>query len=187
MFRLDELQFVLYGVLPPGWDLVQYIFALDNFSRFVRLYSVKKATSVTVANCMIDDNISRYGRPRCIVSDHGVQSQSNVWQGRLLVLGVTPTMTSVYHRESNHAERVMRELGRMFRAYCYDNHAQQPRHVSCIECVLNNMVHESTTPKELFLSVEQYNVFSNVLVSPPPSPRTTNQTHYGQGNLTYPL
>jgi len=163
----------LYGPLPPGWNQVRYIFVvLDNFSRFVRLYPVKKATAVTVTNRMIDDYISTYGRPRCIVSDHGVQFRSNVWQKRLSALGVPPTMTSVYHPQSNPAERVMRELGRMFRAYCHENHTEWPRHVSYIEWVLNNTVHESTghTPQELFLSVEQYNPFGKVVSFPPRVP-----------------
>jgi len=121
----------LYGPLPPGWNQVLYIFViLDNFSRFVRLYPVKKANAVAVTNCMIDDYISTYGKPRCILSDHSVQFRSNVWQKRLLALGVSPTMTSVYHPQSNPAERVMRELGRMFRAYCHENHTEWPRYVS---------------------------------------------------------
>jgi len=159
----------LYGPLPPGWNQVRYIFVvLDNFSRFVRLYPVKKATAVAVTNRMIDDYIATYGKPRCIVSDHGVQFRSNVWQNRLLALGVPPTMTSVYHPQSNPAERVMRELGRMFRAYCHEHHTEWPRYVTYIEWVLNNTVHESTghTPQELFLSVEQYNPFGNVVSFP---------------------
>lgn len=159
----------LYGPLPPGWNQVRYIFVvLDNFSRFVRLYPVKRATAVTVTNRMIDDYISTYGKPQCVVSDHGVQFQSNVWQRRLLALGVPPTMISVYHPQSNPAERVMRELGRMFRTYCHENHFEWPRYVSYIEWVLNNTVHESTgyTPQELFLSIEQYNPLGNVVSFP---------------------
>lgn len=159
----------LYGPLPPGWNQVRYIFVvLDNFSRFVRLYPVKRATAVTVTNRMIDDYISTYGKPRCIVSDHGVQFRSKVWQKRLLDLGIPPTMTSVYHPQSNPAERVMRELGRMFRTYCHENHIEWPRHVPYIEWVLNNTVHESTgyTPQELFLSAERYNPFGDVVSFP---------------------
>lgn len=129
---------------------------------------MKKATAVAVANRMIDDYIFTYGKPRFIVSDHGVQFRSRVWQGRLSAIGVPPTMTSVYHPQSNPAERVMRELGRMFRSYCHENHTEWPRHVSYIEWVLNNTVHESTghTPQELFLSEEQYNPFGNVVSFP---------------------
>lgn len=159
----------LYGPLPPGWNQVRYIFVvLDNFSRFVRLYPIKKATAVTVTNRMINDYIGTYGTPRCIVSDHGVQFTSKVWQTRLSDLGIPPTMTTVYHPQSNPAERIMRELGRLFRTYCYENHTDWPHYVRYVEWVLNNTVHEATghTPQELFLKVERYNPFSAVVSFP---------------------
>lgn len=159
----------LYGPLPQGWNNVRYVFVvLDNFSRYVRLYAIKKATAVTVTNRMINDYIATYGSPRCVVSDHGAQFTSKVWQNRLRERGIPPTLTSVYHPQSNPAERVMRELGRMFRTYCHQDHAEWPRHLGYIEWVLNNTVHEATgcTPQELFLTLERYNPFSAVVSFP---------------------
>lgn len=159
----------LYGPLPPGWNKVCYIFVvLDNFSRFVRLYPVKKATAVAVTNRMVDDFISTYGKPNIIVSDHGVQFTSKIWQRRLSEAGVITTMTSVYHPQSNPAERVMRELGRMFRTYCHEQHNLWPQYVTYVEWVLNNTVHEATgyTPKELFLATDRYNPFSKIVSYP---------------------
>lgn len=159
----------LYGPLPPGWNNVRFIFVvLDNFTRYVRLYPLKKSTAVAVTNRMVNDYIPTYGTPRCIVSDHGVQFTSRVWQARLSAVGVPPTMTSVYHPQSNPAERVMRELGRMFRTYCSEQHMQWPRYVTYIEWVLNNTVHEATghTPQELFLKVERCNPFDTAVEFP---------------------
>lgn len=159
----------LYGPLPPGWNNVRFIFVvLDNFTRYVRLYPLKKSTAVAVTNRMVNDYIPTYGTPRCIVSDHGVQFTSRVWQARLSAVGVPPTMTSVYHPQSNPAERVMRELGRMFRTYCSEQHMQWPRYVTYIEWVLNNTVHEATghTPQELFLKVERCNPFDAAVEFP---------------------
>lgn len=156
----------LYEPLPLGWNGVRYIFVvLDNFSRFVRLYPIKKATAVSVTNRIVNDYIATYGVPRCIVSDHGRQFSSKVWQSRLSEAGVPLSMTSVYHSQSNPAERVMKELGRMFRTYCHQEHTEWPRYITYIEWVLNNTVHEATgwTPQELFLSIEQYNPFSPVV------------------------
>jgi len=62
----------LCGPLPQGWNNVRYVFVvLDNFSRYVPLYAIKKATAVTVMNQMINDYIATYGSPRCVVSGHG--------------------------------------------------------------------------------------------------------------------
>lgn len=166
---LGRLLVDIYGPLPLGWNQVRYIFVvLDNFSRFVRLYPIKKATAVTVTNRMVSDYIGTYGVPRCVVSDHGVQFVSKVWQRSLSSLGVPPTTISVYHPQSNPAERVMRELGRMFRTYCHNQHTEWPRYINYIEWVLNNTVHEATgyTPQELFSAVDKYNPFSKVISFP---------------------
>jgi len=43
---LDRVFVDLYGPLPSGWNGVSYIFViLDNFSRFVKLYPLKRATT----------------------------------------------------------------------------------------------------------------------------------------------
>lgn len=62
----------------------------------------------------------------------------------------------------------MRELGRMFRTYCHDQHTEWPRYINYIEWVLNNTVHEATgyTPQELFFKVDKYNPFSTVISFP---------------------
>lgn len=167
---LSRILVDLYGPLPSGWNNVRYIFVvLDNFTRFVRLYPIKRATAVIVTNRMVENYILTYGTPKCIVSDHGAQFSSKMWQDRISELGIIPTMTSIYHPQSNPAERVMRELGRMFRTYCSDNHTQWPRYLTYIEWVLNNTVHEATgyTPQELFLNVQRYNPFDNTITFPP--------------------
>lgn len=113
---LDKLLVDLYGPLPVGWNGVQYVFVvLDNLSRFVRLYPLKKATALAALNCIFNDYIPSHDRPVQIVSDHGSQFSSKLWQSRLKESGVIPTHTSVYHPKSNPSERVMRELGRFFR------------------------------------------------------------------------
>jgi hypothetical protein len=93
---LDKIFVDIYGPLPSGWNGVSYIFVvLDNFSRFVKLYPMKRATAVATTNRMVDSYIATYGKPKIIVSDHGVQFNSKVWQTRLSSLGVPPTFTSV--------------------------------------------------------------------------------------------
>lgn len=160
----------LYGPLPSGWNHVKYVFVvLDCFSRFVRLFPIKRSTAVVVTNRMITDYIEIHGTPQTVVSDHGVQFVSNVWRARLTALGVSVTTTSVYHPQSNPAERVMRELGRLFRTYCHQSHTEWPRYVQYIEWVLNNTVHESTgfTPSEIFLRTERYSPIYEAVECPP--------------------
>lgn len=45
----------LHGPLPSRWNCVKYIFVvLDCFTRFVRLFPIKKSTSISVTNRMIN-------------------------------------------------------------------------------------------------------------------------------------
>jgi hypothetical protein len=92
-----------------------------------------------------------------------------VWQTRLTALGVSVTTTSVYHPQSNQAERVIRELGRFFRTYCHQSHTEWPHYVNYIEWVLNNTIHESTgfTPNEIFLKTERYSPTYEAIEYPP--------------------
>lgn len=46
--------------------------------------------------------------------------------------------------QSNPAEYVMKELGRMFRTYCHQKHSSWPQYVPYIEWKLDNVQHEST-------------------------------------------
>lgn len=167
---LERVCVDLFGPLPPGWNHVCHIFVvLDCFSRFVCLYPIKRANARVVTNRMVHDYIEMYGCPKTVVSDHGVQFMSKVWQTQLINLGIPPTTTSVYHPQSNPAERVMRELGRLFRTYCYDQHMEWPRYIKYIEWVLNNTVHEATgfTPRELFLRQSRYSPIHEAIECPP--------------------
>lgn len=157
---LDKLLVDFYGPLPTGVHRYSYVFVvLDNFTRFVKLYPLCKATAKACVNKLIKDYIPEYGTPKVVVSDHGRQFISHVWQTTLTKLGVQVGHTSVYHPQSNPAERVMRELGRLFRTYCNQRHSDWPKYVTYIEWTLNNVRHESThyTPSELFLNHQKHN------------------------------
>lgn len=142
----------LYGPLPVGKGGVAYLFVvLDTFSKYVKLYPIKKATARAVSKRMVEDYVQEVGKPQVVLSDHGTQFTSQLWRQRLEQSGMIAKFTSVYHPQSNMAERVMRELGRMFRTYCHAKHTTWPSYVSRIEGWINHSTHESTgfTPLDL--------------------------------------
>ena len=64
----------LYGPLPKGRGGVMYIFVvLDTFSKYVRLYSVKQATSKVLSEKITRDYMINVGKPKVILFDHGPQ------------------------------------------------------------------------------------------------------------------
>nr|XP_015840034.1 PREDICTED: retrovirus-related Pol polyprotein from transposon 17.6 [Tribolium castaneum] len=133
-----------YGPLPTGRLGASYVFVvIDVFSKFLKIYPLRKATAKIAAKRLIEV-FSGYIKPKCVLSDHGTQFISNTWQNSLRAADIQPTLSSIRHPESNPSERVMRELGRIFRAYCRENHASWVNHLSNIEDCLNYVPHIST-------------------------------------------
>ena len=53
---------------------VMYVFVvLDTFSKYVRLYSIKRATSRVLSEKITRDYMVNIGKPKVILSDHGPQ------------------------------------------------------------------------------------------------------------------
>jgi len=139
---------------------IAYIFVIvDNFTRFIKLYLLRQANSKICTKKLTTDYFPTFGIPQNIVSDHGRRFRSKYWQTSLKKYNIQVHHTSIYHPQSNLAERVMRELGRMFRTYCHTKHSNWPQYVPYIEWTLNNVRHKSThhTPSELFLKQTPHN------------------------------
>ena len=52
--------------------------------------------------------IPEIGKPQSVVTDHGTQFRGRKWRDTLIDQGVKTYKTSVYHHNSNPAERVLR-------------------------------------------------------------------------------
>ena len=95
-----------YGPLPASIGGCQFIFVvLDNFSKYVSLYPIKRATSAICLNKLIKDYFVKVGRPQRILSDHGSQFTSASWKSRLESEGVKVLYSSIRHPQSNPSER----------------------------------------------------------------------------------
>ena len=123
---------------------------------------------------MLSEKITRdyminVGKPKVILSDHGPQFISGRWCQTLGWEGIIPKHTAVYHPQSNQAERVMRELGRIFRTYCHAKHSEWPLCVQKIENWLNCTTNESTgfTPYELIRGKRPQRILEQLIEYPP--------------------
>jgi hypothetical protein len=112
-----------YGPLPESRSRVTYIFVvIDSFSKFVRLYPLRRAQAKISAQKIVND-LHRIIPVKAVLSDHGTQFQSRQWQDTLRSWGIRPTFSTIRHPQSNPTERVMKELSRLFRTYCSRSHA----------------------------------------------------------------
>ena len=111
-----------------------------------------------------------------ILSDHGSQFTSDKWYDTLRENNIKPIHSSIRHPESNPSERVMRELGRLFRAFCHDKHTSWANMVKQVEWWLCTVTHDSTgfTPNQLHYGVPPDRGIGKVIPFPPD---VTSQSH----------
>ena len=86
-----------------------------------------------------------------ILSDQGVQFQSEMWEKTLKENGIQPVLTSIRHPQGNLAERVNKELGKYLRIYCHNQHNKWAEYLPFFEKAINENYSEATsyTPIEL--------------------------------------
>ena len=105
------------------------------------MYPLKKATTRACLKKLFDYYIPESGKPIRILSDNGTQFTADLWRTDLEKNNIKVTFSSVRHPESNPTERVMRELGRFFRSFCYEIHSSWSDHVPRIENLMNITTH----------------------------------------------
>lgn len=108
--------------LPVSDGNTMVLVVVDRFSKACRLIPFASPPSAfQVADVLFQHVFRCYGLPKDILSDRGPQFTSRVWRAFMERLGLTVSLTSGYHPESNgQAERTIQELGRFLRTYCHD-------------------------------------------------------------------
>lgn len=82
--------------------------------------------------------------------------------------GDSPEKTSPYNPQANPVERVMRELGKVLRAYASDDHKSWDQIIPRLETVINHLAHSSTncTPMALEFDYRWYSPGRRVRIDP---------------------
>lgn len=158
-----------YGPLPRSVGGVQYIFVvLDAFTKYVKLYPIKRETTEIVLKKLCEDYFVEMGKPKRLLADHGSQFTSQKWAKKLDQLGIKFIFSSVRHPQGNPVERVMRELGRLFRTLCSEKHTRWGKQFADIEFFLNVTTHHSTgfSPFELQFGVKPSDPVQKILSFP---------------------
>nr|CAH7750000.1 unnamed protein product [Callosobruchus chinensis] len=159
----------LIGPLPPSRGGVAYVLVfVDAFTKYVRLYALKKATTRAILNRFIKDYCEKVQTPKCMLSDNGSQYTSKLWSQELDKLEIKYKRTLVYFPEGNLTERYNREVGRLLRTYCHEKHPRWAYVLDFVEFCLNNAVSESTgfAPVTLQLQQKQVNPIDEYLEYP---------------------
>jgi len=131
---------------------MKYILAIiDIFSKYVKLYAIRRATMDIILRKITGDYIPKYGSVKQKLTDNGTQFRNDKWTKQLQAARIRVIFTTTYHPEGNPVERTNREIGRILRTYCHSTHAGWVKWVNTIEFWLNHTTHESTgyTPQQI--------------------------------------
>lgn len=112
----------LMGPFPSSSSGFQYVVVtLCLFSKYVWIRPLTAATANGVASHLENDVFLRYGAPKILLSDNGVQYKNKLIRELCEPYGVKQWFTYSYHPEANPTERVYRVLKVMISSYLQDN------------------------------------------------------------------
>src|ERR1700678_4103413 len=112
----------------------------------------KTITSEDTAQLLLDNLYKRFGLPDKIISDRGPQFAAKVFRELLKLLGITSSLSTAYHPQSDGAtERVNQEIEVYLSIYCISNPENWAKTLSTLEFAHNNQRHaeRTNTPFEL--------------------------------------
>ncbi|KAJ0169671.1 hypothetical protein K1T71_014856 [Dendrolimus kikuchii] len=110
------------------------------------------ATSEECAKTLVNEVYLRYGVPRRLISDNGVQFVSEVMQQTCHVMGIQQALTSFYHPESNPVERKNRDLKPQLAILVGKDHNAWDDHLPAIRFAMNSAVTASTGHSPAYLN-----------------------------------
>jgi len=167
---LEMVSADLMGPLPRGQGGCKYILAiLDLFSKYIKLYPLKRATTDTIIKRIVGEYIPTVGIFKKILTDNGTQFTSHKWSRVMAGLNIKSVHTTGYHPESNPVERTNREIGRLLRTYCHKQHTNWLRWLDNIEFWINNTTHSSTgyTPQYVLFGQDTSLSITKLITFPP--------------------
>ncbi|KAK3528500.1 hypothetical protein QTP70_000474 [Hemibagrus guttatus] len=107
--------------LPASNGCTCVLVVVDRFSKSCRLIPLPGLPTAMETTELLFNYVFRYyGLPEDIVSDRGSQFTSRVWRSFFKLLGVTISLSSGYHPQTNgQMERKIQEISRFLRTFCH--------------------------------------------------------------------
>jgi len=135
----------LMGPFPRSISGYQYlILTVCLFTKYVWLKPLRKATAQAVATHLEEDIFLKFGSPRVLLSDNGVQFRNGLIRGLCERYGILQWFTHAYHPEANPTERTNRVIKGMISSYLKDHQRVWEKNLAKITAAVNSAVHEVT-------------------------------------------
>ncbi|KAK3569967.1 hypothetical protein QTP86_007794 [Hemibagrus guttatus] len=144
--------------LPVFGGCTCVLMIVDWFSKSCRLVPLPgQPTAMDMAERVFNHVFRYYGLPEDIVSDRGSQFTSRVWRAFFKRLGVTVSLSSGYHPQTNgQTERKIQEVGRFLRTFCHSHQESWSQFLGWAEYAQNSLRQPTTglTPFQCMLSYQ---------------------------------
>ncbi len=100
--RFSNIHLDLVGPLPTSREGHTHILTIiDRTARWLEAIPLQSTSARACADALVEGWIARFGVPAHITTDRGVQFTSEVWSLLCDTLGVSHSMTTSYHPQSN--------------------------------------------------------------------------------------
>ena len=96
MLRVD-----LVGPLLTSKGYTYLLTCVDRYTQWPEAIPLSSFTAEAVPQAFLHGWISRFGVPSTLVTDHGWQFESRLWQNLMSLLGSQWSRTTAYHRQAN--------------------------------------------------------------------------------------
>ena len=143
---MERVGLDILGPLPETSSGNKYILVVsDYFTKWVEAYPMPNQETVTIANVLVNEFISRFGVPLLLHSDQGSQFESSLFQELCSLLGIDKTRTTAYHPQSDGlVERFNLTLESMLSKYVAGDQRDWDTHLPMLMLAYRSSIHEST-------------------------------------------
>ncbi|KAK3546467.1 hypothetical protein QTP70_026322 [Hemibagrus guttatus] len=143
--------------LPVSRGCTCVLVIVDRFSKSCQLVPLPgQPTAMDTAEHLFNHVFRYYGLPEDIVSDRGPQFTSRVWRAFFNRLGVTVSLSSGYHPQTNgQTERKIQEVGHFLRTFCHSHQESWSQFLGWVEYA-QNLLRQPTTGLTRFQCVLGY-------------------------------
>lgn len=142
----------LHGPVVKSQYGYQYLLVcFDVYSKYVRIYPLKQATSRACLNRILKSYLSEEGNVKAIITDNGTAFTSKTFRKGIQDQGIQQYFSSKYHPNSNPVEREIKEVTTLMRILCSKKQNAWFPQIPRIQDLLNQTISPTTGFKPIEL------------------------------------
>jgi len=121
---------------------------IDGFSKWTELVPLRSATAESLMKAFRERIIARYGVPKVVITDNGVQFASLIFKGFLAEMGIRQQFTAPYTPQENPTERANKTVKTMIAQFAGQDQRNWDEKWPEIMLAVNTSTSESTQGRE---------------------------------------